>query len=139
MLYSCIFQNIQDHTNIGQLLFTMNKVIHAPNWMMNWLIGRSPTYNLVEKAWIEAAMFWTLWFTIVVLINFFQTFVKRIWVCPFSYTLFDKEGHQVPQQMVIEVGDTFKRILEEVDLLTNFCDENPSFMIRNCPLLQKTN
>lgn len=30
-----------------------------------------------------------------------------------SYTLFDKDGHQVPQQMVIEVGETFKRILEE--------------------------
>jgi len=139
MLYSCIFQNIQDHTNIGQLLFTMNKVIHVPNWMMNWLIGRSTTYNMVEKAWIEAAMFWTLRFTIVVLINFVQTFVMRIWVCHFSYTLFDKEGRQVPQQMVIEVGDTFKRILEEVDLLTNFCDVNPSFMIRNYPLLQRAN
>lgn len=46
-----------------------------------------------------------------------------------SYTLFDKEGRQVPQQMVIEVGDTFKRILEEVDLLTNFCDVNPSFKL----------
>ncbi|KAL9344113.1 hypothetical protein Peur_064544 [Populus x canadensis] len=32
-----------------------------------------------------------------------------------SYTLFDKEGRQVPQQMVIEVGDTFKRILEETE------------------------
>ncbi|KAF9664189.1 hypothetical protein SADUNF_Sadunf17G0130300 [Salix dunnii] len=32
-----------------------------------------------------------------------------------SYTLFDKEGHKVPQQMVIEVGDTFKRILEETE------------------------
>ena len=25
------------------------------------------------------------------------------------------DGHQVPQQMVIEVGETFKRILEEVE------------------------
>ncbi|XP_030953198.1 probable polyamine oxidase 4 [Quercus robur] len=30
-----------------------------------------------------------------------------------SYTLYDMDGHQVPQQMVIEVGETFKRILEE--------------------------
>ncbi|XP_041002484.1 probable polyamine oxidase 4 isoform X2 [Juglans microcarpa x Juglans regia] len=30
-----------------------------------------------------------------------------------SYTLYDVEGHQVPQQMVIEVGETFKRILKE--------------------------
>jgi hypothetical protein len=28
--------------------------------------------------------------------------------------LFDIDGHQVPQQTVIEVGETFKRILEEV-------------------------
>ncbi|KAJ6738446.1 POLYAMINE OXIDASE 4 ISOFORM X1-RELATED [Salix koriyanagi] len=32
-----------------------------------------------------------------------------------SYTLFDKEGHKVPQQMVIEVGDAFKRILDETE------------------------
>ncbi|XP_059449769.1 probable polyamine oxidase 4 [Corylus avellana] len=30
-----------------------------------------------------------------------------------SYTLYDGDGHQVPQQMVIEVGETFKRILKE--------------------------
>ncbi|GMY12789.1 probable polyamine oxidase 4 [Fagus crenata] len=30
-----------------------------------------------------------------------------------SYTLYDMDGHQVPQQMVIEVGETFKRILKE--------------------------
>ncbi|KAG6720681.1 hypothetical protein I3842_03G073800 [Carya illinoinensis] len=30
-----------------------------------------------------------------------------------SYTLYDVEGHQVPQQMVIEGGETFKRILKE--------------------------
>ncbi|XLU94040.1 hypothetical protein S245_008392 [Arachis hypogaea] len=30
------------------------------------------------------------------------------------YMLFNIDGHQVPQQTVIEVGDTFKRILEEL-------------------------
>ncbi|QCE01119.1 non-specific polyamine oxidase [Vigna unguiculata] len=30
-----------------------------------------------------------------------------------SCMLFDMDGHQVPQQMVMEVGDTFKRILAE--------------------------
>ena len=32
--------------------------------------------------------------------------------------VFNIDGHQVPQQTVIEVGDTFKRILEEVNLFT---------------------
>ncbi|KAK2979217.1 hypothetical protein RJ640_009615, partial [Escallonia rubra] len=32
-----------------------------------------------------------------------------------SYMLFDMDGHQVPQQMVIEVGDVFKRILKETE------------------------
>jgi len=31
--------------------------------------------------------------------------------------LFDIDGHQVPQQTVIEVGETFKRILEEVSCI----------------------
>ncbi|KAJ0963888.1 hypothetical protein J5N97_029010 [Dioscorea zingiberensis] len=30
-----------------------------------------------------------------------------------SYSLFDKNGHQVPQQLVIEVGQIFERILKE--------------------------
>ncbi|XP_039129834.1 polyamine oxidase 5-like [Dioscorea cayenensis subsp. rotundata] len=30
-----------------------------------------------------------------------------------SYALFDKDGHQVPQQLVIEVGGKFERILKE--------------------------
>ncbi|XP_073012746.1 polyamine oxidase 5-like isoform X1 [Typha latifolia] len=30
-----------------------------------------------------------------------------------SYALFDKDGHQVPQQLVIEVGEIFERILKE--------------------------
>lgn len=34
--------------------------------------------------------------------------------CRFSFALFDMDGHQVPQQMVVEVGDIFKRILTEV-------------------------
>ncbi|XP_073156948.1 probable polyamine oxidase 4 [Henckelia pumila] len=32
-----------------------------------------------------------------------------------SYALFDGNGHQVPRNTVIEVGDTFKKILEETD------------------------
>ncbi|XP_047335038.1 probable polyamine oxidase 4 [Impatiens glandulifera] len=32
-----------------------------------------------------------------------------------SCTLFDMEGHQVPRQMVIEVGDVFMKILKETD------------------------
>lgn len=32
----------------------------------------------------------------------------------FSYALFDKDGQQVPQSIVTEVGVTFKKILEEV-------------------------
>nr|WNT94116.1 hypothetical protein [Paeonia lactiflora] len=32
-----------------------------------------------------------------------------------SYKLFDKDGHQVPQQMVIEVGEIFKKILKETE------------------------
>ena len=31
--------------------------------------------------------------------------------------LFDKEGNQVPQQIVIEVGEAFKKILKEVAIL----------------------
>ncbi|KAL2521972.1 putative polyamine oxidase 4 [Forsythia ovata] len=36
-----------------------------------------------------------------------------------SYALFDNNGHQVPQSMVIEVGDTFKKILVETDKVRN--------------------
>ncbi|XP_050228392.1 probable polyamine oxidase 4 [Mercurialis annua] len=32
-----------------------------------------------------------------------------------SCTLFDINGHQVPQQLVVEVGDVFKRILKETE------------------------
>ncbi|XP_076888307.1 putative polyamine oxidase 4 [Bidens hawaiensis] len=39
-----------------------------------------------------------------------------------SYILFDKEGRQVPQQMVIEVGEAFKRILKKTEEVRN---ENP--------------
>ncbi|KAI3669125.1 hypothetical protein L6452_40349 [Arctium lappa] len=38
-----------------------------------------------------------------------------------SYMLFDKEGHQVPQQIVIEVGEAFKKILKETEKVR---DEN---------------
>ncbi|KAL6507626.1 putative polyamine oxidase 4 [Orobanche gracilis] len=36
-----------------------------------------------------------------------------------SYALFDINGHQVPQSMVIEVGVAFKKILEEMDKVRN--------------------
>ncbi|GER27230.1 polyamine oxidase [Striga asiatica] len=36
-----------------------------------------------------------------------------------SYILFDINGHQVPQKMVIEVGVAFKKILEETDKVRN--------------------
>ncbi|WOL13392.1 putative polyamine oxidase 4 [Canna indica] len=32
-----------------------------------------------------------------------------------SYALFDKDGNQVPQQVVIKVGETFERILKETE------------------------
>jgi len=35
------------------------------------------------------------------------------------------DGHQVPQQMVMEVGDTFKRILAEVRSLLNMACVSP--------------
>lgn len=38
-----------------------------------------------------------------------------------SYMLFDKEGQQVPQQIVIEVGEAFKKILKETEKVR---DEN---------------
>ncbi|KAL2333173.1 hypothetical protein Fmac_014386 [Flemingia macrophylla] len=39
-----------------------------------------------------------------------------------SYMLFNIDGNQVPQQLVIEVGDTFKKILEETGKVR---DESP--------------
>jgi hypothetical protein len=35
----------------------------------------------------------------------------------FSYALFDMEGHQVPQALVVEVGEVFECLLEEVTFL----------------------
>jgi len=32
----------------------------------------------------------------------------------FSYALFDKNGQQVPQEIVTKVGETFEKILKEV-------------------------
>lgn len=56
---------------------------------------------------------------------------------PFSYTLYDMDGHQVPQQMVIEVGETFKRILEEVEHLSKPYLKflAGSFFSHNCVIL----
>ncbi|KAG6498338.1 hypothetical protein ZIOFF_046250 [Zingiber officinale] len=42
-----------------------------------------------------------------------------------SYALFDKDGNQVPQQVVIKVGETFERILKETEKVR---DENNSDM-----------
>lgn len=36
-----------------------------------------------------------------------------------SYALFDIKGHQVPQQIVLEVGEVFKKILKETDKVRN--------------------
>lgn len=38
----------------------------------------------------------------------------------FSYALFDMDGHQVPQPLVIEVGETLKKILKEVCFIFEF-------------------
>ncbi|OMO92442.1 Flavin amine oxidase [Corchorus capsularis] len=42
-----------------------------------------------------------------------------------SYTLFDMDGRKVPQEMVVEVGDVFKRILKETEKVR---DENTNDM-----------
>ncbi|XP_028768784.1 probable polyamine oxidase 4 [Neltuma alba] len=42
-----------------------------------------------------------------------------------SYTLFNVNGHQVPQHIVVEVGETFKRILAETGKVR---DEHPDDM-----------
>lgn len=36
-----------------------------------------------------------------------------------SFKLFDMAGHQVPQQIVVEVGETFKKILNETEKVRN--------------------
>ncbi|RVW47688.1 putative polyamine oxidase 4 [Vitis vinifera] len=39
-------------------------------------------------------------------------------------TLFDMDGHQVPQKMVVEVGETFKKILKETEnVRIEHCDD----------------
>ncbi|XP_034682937.1 probable polyamine oxidase 4 [Vitis riparia] len=41
-----------------------------------------------------------------------------------SCTLFDMDGHQVPQKMVVEVGETFKKILKETEnIRIEHCDD----------------
>ncbi|KAJ8461592.1 hypothetical protein OPV22_034518 [Ensete ventricosum] len=42
-----------------------------------------------------------------------------------SYALFDKDGNQVPQQVVMKVGETFERILKETEKVR---DENTADM-----------
>ena len=46
-----------------------------------------------------------------------MTMVKDLDLIFYSCALFGMDGHQVPQQTVIEVGDVFKTILKEVDFL----------------------
>ncbi|KAK3001053.1 hypothetical protein RJ639_021026 [Escallonia herrerae] len=48
----------------------------------------------------------------------FEKYLIDDFVLALSYMLFDMDGHQVPQQMVIEVGDAFKRILKEEHVLS---------------------
>ncbi|KAL3527380.1 hypothetical protein ACH5RR_012036 [Cinchona calisaya] len=61
-----------------------------------------------------------------------------------SYALFDLEGHQVPQQIVIEVGEVFKKILQETDKVRNENSEDMSVsqaisivLDRHCELRQE--
>lgn len=44
-----------------------------------------------------------------------KSFIDQTLYC--SYALFDMDGKQVPQELVVEVGITFESILEEVWLL----------------------
>ncbi|CAI9110330.1 OLC1v1010336C2 [Oldenlandia corymbosa var. corymbosa] len=45
-----------------------------------------------------------------------------------SYALFDVNGHQVPQQTVIEVGEVFKKILKETDKVRNEHEKDMSVL-----------
>ncbi|KAF9624091.1 hypothetical protein IFM89_007789 [Coptis chinensis] len=45
-----------------------------------------------------------------------------------SYVLFDMDGYQVPQRLVIEVGDTFKKILEETEKVRDEHNEDMSVL-----------
>ncbi|KAK6912347.1 Amine oxidase [Dillenia turbinata] len=60
-----------------------------------------------------------------------------------SYTLYDKDGHQVPQEMVIEVGETFKRILKETEKVRDEHSEDMSILqaisivLDRCPDLRQ--
>ena len=51
----------------------------------------------------------------------------------FSYALFDMDGHQVPQDLVKNVGETFESILKEVYLLLL-----PPFALRACVCVSTT-
>lgn len=46
-------------------------------------------------------------------INRFSKLIRDL-VGMCSYALFDKDGNQVPQQVVTKVGEAFERILKEV-------------------------
>ncbi|GAB4842842.1 Polyamine oxidase 2 [Ancistrocladus abbreviatus] len=43
-----------------------------------------------------------------------------------SYALFDMDGNQVPQELVVKVGETFENILKETDKVREECDEDMS-------------
>ncbi|KAK9088417.1 hypothetical protein Scep_027499 [Stephania cephalantha] len=43
-----------------------------------------------------------------------------------SYALFDKDGKQVPQELVTKIGEVFEKILEETDKLREECIEDMS-------------
>ncbi|GAB4850691.1 Polyamine oxidase 2 [Ancistrocladus abbreviatus] len=43
-----------------------------------------------------------------------------------SYALFDMDGNQVPQELVVKVGETFENILKETDKLRQECEEDLS-------------
>lgn len=60
-----------------------------------------------------------------------------------SYSLFDMEGHQVPQQLVTEVGEAFERVLEETKKVREeFKDDMSvrkafSIVLERCPDLRQ--
>ena len=43
----------------------------------------------------------------------FTFMIQLVFICFFSYALYDKDGNQVPQDLVAEVGETFEAILKE--------------------------
>lgn len=43
-----------------------------------------------------------------------------------SYALFDMEGNQVPQELVVKVGEAFENVLKETDKVREECNEDMS-------------